>query len=302
MDRRRRTAASTRLSFGPVARSSNSRHYQYMLIGLVALVVCLSWMGPTRRFLDARRLRRTLEALTLTKNKLQGKVNHKKKTLDQIHRDLDKLQTLHDTLLDQLTDAGHAQLFAQTDYHLEDAYLDRVQELQVEVERSAERQLNYRGLADIRNRKPLRVAIELENDQILTIELHPITLFPHAVNLFLELLGTDYYQNHSVLVRSAQVQVVPHDESAPPTILQRLAKSESNDEDYPIRKGSVVFVDRGPLFQILVKTPPPPSSSSSSTRHMTPFATLVDGHAWVNEFAKTHDVVRIRRVRLVEED
>jgi hypothetical protein len=171
-------------------------------------------------------LRDELTQLQGDQRRLQSRLRTQTDALQKTKVDSGRLQTKNDELLSQLRVHGDnyfdfdSEQYAEAE-KLENAYFRRVEELEIEVQRSADRILASRGYGTpFRRAEAIRVEILLKHSvssygNKLVMELGPINSLSHAIELFLMLVEHKHFYDHITLMHrsagSSVISTVPMD-------------------------------------------------------------------------------------------
>jgi hypothetical protein len=319
----------------------------YLFISL--LVLAVPWMRHSHLQWKINTLRDELTQMQNDQMRLQSRMRTQKDALQKIKRDSDRQQEINDKLLAQLREHGDNYLDFDSDQYaqaeqLEDAYFQRIKELEAEIQRSADRLLVARGYGmPFRRAEAIRVEILLRHSvstygNRLVMELGPLNSLNHAIELFLMLVEhKHFYDNLTLMHRSAGrsvISTVPMDSETlqivssdfvqkdHPVVGSLEAQTLSDDfltkedhfmmdqiamlehtEDFPIRKYSVLFADKGPHFYIHMDNKPNPKTVLTETC----FGLIVEGQEILDFMSSHHDknfrglsMVGIESVRVIK--
>jgi hypothetical protein len=220
----------------------------------------------------------------------------------------------------------------------EDAYLKRIDMLEKEIQRMADRQLAARGYdTPFRRSDVIRVEIILkENVSVygnrLVMELGPMNFLSHAIELFLMLVEHKHYYNNLMLMHRSMggsvIGTVPMDSETLQLVSSNVMKDGNpvigssdnkntpivasrenlfmmdqlalleHTEDFPIQKYSVLFVDKGPHFYIKMDDTPKKKKDNQPPQQETCFGRIVEGQA-ILEYMSSHHTKNFRSMYMV---
>jgi hypothetical protein len=190
----------------------------YLFISL--LVLAAPWLRHSHLQWNINKLRDELNHLQNDQMRLQARMRTQKDALQKIKKDSDRQQETNDRLLAQLRAHGDSyedfdsEQYARTEL-MENAYFQRIEELEAEIQRSADRLLAARGYGTPFHRaEAIRVEILLKQPvskygNRLVMELGPLNSLSHAIELFLMLVEhKHFYDNLTLMHRSAGSSVI----------------------------------------------------------------------------------------------
>ena len=310
-----------------------------LCIGLLFLVA--PWMRHSRVQWEVNKLKDELIELQNDQLRLQARLRSQKDAYSKITNDIAKYQNRNSELFQQLRSHGDHYFDFDAEHYKEqtekeDEYLKRIDILEKEVQRMADRQLAGRGYGTpFRRSNGIRVEIILQQDvsiygNKLVMELGPLSFLSHAIELFLKLVEHEHYYDNLMLMHqsmgSSVIGTVPLESETlqfvPGNVMKNghplLELTEGNnspkltsrgntfmtgqlamleyDEDYPIQKYSVLFADKGPHFYIQMDDVP--KKTKEKHQQETCFGRIVEGHA-VLEYMKSHHTKNSRGMYMV---
>ena len=311
----------------------------FLIIGLLCLFA--PWMRHSRVQWDVQKLKDELIELHNDQQRLQSRLRTQKDAYTKMTNDIEKYQNRNNELLQQLREHGvHFYDFDAEHYEQqsekEDAYLKRIDILEKEIKRMADRQLVSRGYGTaFRRSDAIRVEIILKQDvsvygNKLVMELGPMNFLSHAIELFLMLVEHKHYYDNLMLMHrsmgSSVISTVPMDSETLQMVSSNVMKdghpvigslddkntpieaSRENTfmmdqlamlehtEDFPIQKYSVLFAGKGPHFYIQMDDVP--KKKKENLPQETCFGRIVEGQA-ILEYISSHHTKNFRGMYMV---
>lgn len=310
-----------------------------LIIGLLCLVT--PWMRHSRVQWDVQKLKDELVELQNDQQRLQTRLRTQNDAYTKITSDITKYQSRNNELLQQLREHGDHYYDFDTEHYKEqsekeDAYLKRIDILEKEVKRMADRQLVARGYGTaFRRSDTIQVEIILKQDvsvygNKLVMELGPMSFLSHAIELFLMLVEHKHYYDNLMLMHrsigSSIISTIPMDSETLQLVSSNVMKdghpvigsvddkntpfegSRENTfmmdqlamlehtEDFPIQKYSVLFADKGPHFYIQMDDVP--KKRNEKQPQETCFGRIVEGQA-ILEYMSSHHTKNFRGMYMV---
>jgi hypothetical protein len=333
--------SSTNISIDSDDPHDRWRQRALLIIGLLCLFA--PWMRHSRIQWDVQKLKDELIALQNDQQRLQSRLSTQKDAYAKITNDITKYQNRNNEMLQQLREHGdHYYDFDAVHYkeqsEKEDAYLKRIDMLEKEIQRMADRQLAARGYdTPFRRSDVIRVEIILkENVSVygnrLVMELGPMNFLSHAIELFLMLVEHKHYYDNLMLMHRSMggsvIGTVPMDSETLQLVSSNVMKDgravigSSDDkntpieasrenlfmmdqlallehtEDFPIQKYSVLFADKGPHFYIKMDDTPQKKKDNQPPQQETCFGRIVEGQA-ILEYMSSHHTKNFRSMYMV---
>lgn len=315
------------------------KHRALLFIGLLCLFA--PWMRHSRVQWEVEKLKGELIELQNDQQRLQSRLRTQNDAYAKITSDITKYQITNNDLLQQLREHGdHYHDFDAEHYkeqsEKEDAYIKRIDILEKEIQRMADRQLVARGYGTaFRRSDAILVEIILKQDvsihgNKLVMELGPMNFLSHAIELFLMLVEHKHYYDNLMLMHrsmgSSIIGTVPMDSDTLQLVSSNVLKdghpvigstddknspivaSRENafmmdqlamlehTEDFPIQKYSVLFADKGPHFYIQMDDNP--KKKKEKQPQETCFGRIVEGQA-ILEYMSSHHTKNFRGMYMV---
>ena len=319
-----------------------NRWKQRVLLAIGLLCLFAPWMRHSRVQWEVQKLKDQLSELQNDQQRLQSRLRTQNDAYAKITSDITKYQNTNNDLLQQLREHGdHYHDFDAEHYkeqsEKEDAYLKRIDILEKEIQRMADRQLVARGYGTaFRRSDAIRVEIILKQDvsihgNKLVMELGPMNFLSHAIELFLMLVEQKHYFDNLMLMHrsmgSSVIGTVPMDSETLQLVSSNVMKdghpvigsSEDKNspivasrentfmmdqlamlehtEDFPVQKYSVLFADKGPHFYIQMDDHPKNKKNDKPPQE-TCFGRIVEGQE-ILEYMSSHHTKNFRGMYMV---
>jgi hypothetical protein len=186
------------------------------------------WIRHSTMLWKVQTLQQELSMLQKDQRRLQSRLGMQTDTLKRVKLDVDTHQTKNGVLLGELKQHGDtfedfdSKQYAEAEA-VENEYFKRVETLESEIRRGAERKLvqnGYGALGSSDQQNAIRVEITLNQDvstfgNKLIMELGPIRYLGHAIELFLMLVEQKHFYDHLTLMHrsagSSVINTVPMD-------------------------------------------------------------------------------------------
>lgn len=222
--------SSRRLLFNePLSSSSDylvGSWRQKLILAAGFLVLAAPWIRHSSTLWKVRNLQQELSLLQRDQRRLQSRLGMQTDTLKRVKSEVTDHKKRNDVLLGELKKHGDSfEDFDSAHYAAaevaENEYFKRVEGLEAEIQRSAGRKLAKRGYgASGGEKSAIRVEIVLTKEistfgNKLVMELGPVNLLGHAIELFLMLVEHKHFYDHLTLMHrtagSSTINTVPMD-------------------------------------------------------------------------------------------
>ena len=298
-----------------------------LLIGLVLMVA--PWIRHSSRRWYLSQQQDALEEKLLEQKNLASRLKRQMEALTSARDEYKQLEQNNNVLLGELKAHGdhinvNSAVF-QNHEEQEELYLDRITDIEDEIQRGSERKLQrqHGGTAPVHVRVTLSQDILVDDRPLgstFIMETAPLDVMPVSIELFLRLVEEGFYDGMTLLHKNGEGSTLLH--SVPmnsvtgqfikkplinKTVLteekyeRELSFAERSD-DYPVLKYSVLFSDKGPHFYINMGYGHRSSGQNSAMARESCFARVVEGKeildAMMNQHAAKLDMFGIENIRI----
>ena len=213
---------------GRKTSSGDRRKYNGLLLIAGLFLLVAPWIRHMQTYCLIRSLQSELEALQTKQSLLQKEIKNQITTLKKIKAETSEYKTHNDNLLGQLKMHGDEfEDFDSSSYilaeELENNYLQRVDELEHEIQRASGRKLVYHGHGLLGSSAPMRAIITLASDVLppemtaadgkavprtLVLEMAPTHTYSHAIAYFMDMVHSRRLFDGLTFMRTATGSVL----------------------------------------------------------------------------------------------